>query len=186
MAGGRACQVSLQHLSMADYLIKLLLDQFEASLEMLGECVDNCPEEHWESRIGNAAFWRVVYHTLFFVDLYLSADEASFAPREFHRDDAVALDGGDSGSEASQSEDVPFSKEQITEYIEHCRVKARDTISAETQASLENRSGFPWYPMSRGEHHLASIRHIQHHVGQLSASLIRNTGKGVRWIGKLS
>ena len=170
---------------MTETLKALLLDQFQASLSMLEECVASCPDEHWEGRIGKAAYWRVVYHTLFFVDMYLSVDESSFQPRSFHRKGIHSLDVDGSSAESEEASATVFSKEMLLEYLAHCRGKFQETIAAESQASLEKLSGFPWYPMSRGEHHLTSIRHIQHHVGQLSAYLVRNVGINVEWIGKL-
>ena len=166
---------------MIEYFKQLISDQFEASLCTLDACVAVCPPEHWEGRIGHCPFWRVAYHTLFFVDMYLSADEQSFVPPEFDRPGVHGLPA----DEAEASSEVPYLKDVVAAYIEHCRQKVRQTISAETQASLEKPSGFPWYPMSRGEHHLTSIRHIQHHAGQLCAYLRRHTDVEVDWIGKV-
>lgn len=39
---------------------------------MMDHCIRACPEEHWEGRIANASFRWVAYHTLFWLDLYLS------------------------------------------------------------------------------------------------------------------
>jgi len=162
---------------MLEYFKQLLQNQFDASLCMLADCVSQCPEEHWEGRIGNSPFWRVAYHTAYFVDMYLSADELAFQPHNSYRENIHNL------GESDSTED-PYAKEVVVEYIEHCRTKAAQVIAIETPETLESPSGFPWYPMSRGEHHLTSIRHIQHHAGQLSAYLIKYTGQGANWIGK--
>ena len=63
---------------MTEYLKQIVIAQFEAALAMLNQCIAACPEEHWEDRIANGTFRWVTYHTLFFVDLYLSPNEDSF------------------------------------------------------------------------------------------------------------
>jgi hypothetical protein len=60
---------------MLDYVQKILTGQFEASLGMLNDCIQNYPPRHWDGRIAKYPFWHVAYHTLCFVDLYLSPDE---------------------------------------------------------------------------------------------------------------
>lgn len=75
---------------MIDTIKASLSGQFEASLCMLDQCVRACPSEHWEGRIANANFRWVVYHTLFWLDVYLSpGDESRFELRDLH------LRGGD-------------------------------------------------------------------------------------------
>ena len=69
---------------MIDYLKSILTGQFEAALCMLNDCIRKCPPEHWEGKIANDTFRQVTYHTLFYVDLYLSHGEAAFTLRELH------------------------------------------------------------------------------------------------------
>jgi hypothetical protein len=57
---------------MLDYMKSVLTAQFEAALCMLDYCVRECPAEHWEGKIANRTFRWVAYHTLFWVDVYLS------------------------------------------------------------------------------------------------------------------
>jgi hypothetical protein len=54
---------------MIDYVKQVLIGQFEAALCMLNQCIEACPEEHWDDKIGNATFRGVTYHMLFFLDL---------------------------------------------------------------------------------------------------------------------
>jgi hypothetical protein len=62
----------------------MLAGQFEASLCMMNDRIRKCPPQHWDGKIARYAFWHVAYHTLCFVDLYLSPDEASFQFRDIH------------------------------------------------------------------------------------------------------
>jgi hypothetical protein len=155
---------------MIQYVKQILVGQFEASLAMLNNCVRQCPEEHWEGKIANGTFRWVAYHTLFFVDLYLSPNKEAFELRELHRR------GGD------EREPLPacgLPKEEILSYVKICRQKMRDALAAETRKSLEGPCGFRGRKLSRGELHIYNIRHIQHHTGQLSAFLRRVTGEGL-------
>src|SRR4029078_2725042 len=139
-----------------------ILGQFEAALAMLSHCVDACPAEHWEERIANNTFRQGTYHALFFADYYLSPDEESFQIRVLHER------GGD---ERRPEVSAGLSRAETISYVVECRQKAIDVLASETQATRSGRSGFSARQISRVELHLYNIRHLQHHVGQLSAYL---------------
>jgi uncharacterized damage-inducible protein DinB len=149
---------------MIDYAKHILTAQYEASLAMLNACIQACPADHWEDKIANGTFRWVAYHTLFFLDLYLSPSNEAFELRDFHER------GGD--------EREPFACPGLTKvdtlaYVSTCRQKIVAVLAAESAESLQSHSGFSWYNISRGELHICNIRHIQHHTGQLSAYLRR-------------
>jgi DinB superfamily len=158
---------------MMDYVKTILTGQFEASLCMLSLCVQKCPPEHWGGKIANDTFRQVVYHTLFYVDLYLSPNEEAFQLRDFHHR------GGD--ERLSTGPSTGLNKDETLSYLALCRRKALATLASETPESLRRESGFSWLPFSRGELHLYNIRHVQHHTGQLSAYLRRIAEDGERW-----
>lgn len=158
---------------MLEYFKTTLAGQFEAALCMLGECIRKCPPENWEGHIANDTFRQVAYHTLFFVDLYLSRDEGAFELRELHER------GGDERSPTAIS--AGLGKDETLAYLAFCREKAKEAFAAETVGTLQGESGFSWLPFSRGELHLYNIRHVQHHTGQLSAYLRKILEDGERW-----
>src|SRR5512140_2078307 len=157
---------------MIEYVKKILAGQFEAALCMMNDCLQKCPPEHWEGKIANNTFREVAYHTLFYVDLYLSPNEEAFTLRELHRR------GGD---ERSPTVSAGLTKGETLPYLAICRQKAIETLVSETRASLEGGSGFSQRPFSRGELHLYNLRHLQHHTGQLSAYL-RRMDQSARWV----
>src|ERR1044072_4876984 len=69
---------------MIEYVRTSLTGQFEASLCMMNDCLVKCPPEHWDGIVGKYPFWTVAYHTLCFVDLYLSPDRGGFEFRDVH------------------------------------------------------------------------------------------------------
>jgi hypothetical protein len=48
------------------------------------------------------------------------------------------------------------------------------------------QSGFPWYKVSKLEHQLVNIRHIQHHTAQLVDRLRAADDIGIKWVGQRS
>lgn len=122
-------------------------------------------------RIGNRTLGQVAYHTLYFVDLYLSPGAEAFESREFHRRSG----GRRLGAGGSLPQDDTLA------YLAICRRKAVETLATETLESLQGSSGFARLRFSRGEVHLYNIRHVQHHTGQLSACLRRIADDGKGW-----
>jgi hypothetical protein len=164
---------------MTEFIKQILKNQFEAALCMMHHCIEACPPQHWEGKIANGSFRWVTYHTLFFVDLYLSRTEHEFTLRDLHQH------GGD---EREPIVSAGLSKDETRAYVAICRKKTIDTLAAETRESLEGDSGFSYRRISRAELHIYNIRHIQHHTGQLSAYLGRiddgpKDPKAIPWIG---
>ena len=158
---------------MSEHVRAILTGQLEAALCMLKECVQKCPPEHWEGKIANDTFRQVAYHTLFWLDLYLSPGEDAFTLRDLHER------GGDDRSDSAPS--TGLSREETLAYVGICRQMIRKTLASETPESLQRPSGFAWLPFSRAETHLYNLRHLQHHAGQLSAYLRRVVEDGERW-----
>lgn len=150
---------------MLDQMKAILTRQFEASLCMMNDCLVKCPDEHWDAAIARYPFWQVAYHTLCFVDLYLSPTKEAFTFRAIHP-----------GGWREFDDEYPsrrFERPELTEYLAVCRQKAIDILASETAESLQGPSGFTWLKFPRVEAHIYNIRHIQHHTGQLAAYLRR-------------
>src|SRR5438093_11453397 len=101
---------------MIEHVKTILTGQFEASLCMLNECVHKCPKDHWEGTIANDTFRQVAYHTLFFVDLYLSPNQEVFKLRDLHHR------GGD--ERLSTAPSTGLTKDESLSYLAMCRNKA--------------------------------------------------------------
>lgn len=160
--------------------IKPLASQFHGALSMLSECLAKCPADHWDAKIAHYSFWQVAYHTLCFVDCYLARSDAEWAPRQ----DPTAPGGGlHPKGRAELDEEFPsrrFEKDELLRYVEICRDLVDEALGRETEQTLEGPSGFPHLPFSRFELHLYNLRHVQHHTGQLTASL-RRVGVETKW-----
>jgi hypothetical protein len=164
---------------MLDQIKQTLIGQYEAALAMLNQCIAACPTDRWDDKIGQGPLRWVAYHTLFFVDLYLTPNEEAFEMRELHE-----RGGDERGPDAC----IGLDKDDLLVYLQICRAKVLTSVAAETELSLAGPSGFSWYKTSRLEMHFINIRHIQHHTGQLSAFLRRNIPecqdhRTLRWVG---
>jgi hypothetical protein len=162
--------------------------QYHAALAMLRKAIEKCPEELWVREEGEVAFWRVVYHTLYFTALYLQKDAKSFAAWEKHRAEFHHLrinprlvKKGVTRSKGAKP--LPaYTREEMLEYLEDLDGRVDGLLDA---MDLEaKRSGFWWYMMPKLDHQLVNIRHVQHHAGILGARLRRETGRGPGWVGK--
>ena len=155
----------------------ILKSQYRASFDMLLEAIDTCPIDLWTDGSYVNPFWQVAYHALFYTDFYLQASETAFVPWEHHRPGHHRF-GSDADAPASVT---PYSVDEVRAYCLRCQVAIDSAVDCLDLAAPE--SGFPWYRMSKLEHQLVNLRHLQHHTGQLVDRLRQVAGHGVSWRG---
>lgn len=156
---------------------KEIAGQYKAALQMLIDVAGKCPDSQWNDTDDEVAFWRIVYHSLYYTSLYLSDSPAAFTPWEKHIANYNSL-----GTHTHDNKPVVISqvypKADLLAYAEillnNCENEVDRTV-------LEEGTGFDWLPISRLGLHIYNIRHIQHHTGQLIERLHRLGLKGFRW-----
>ena len=142
--------------------------QFGAALEMLENAVRACPGELWGGGGGRGPeFWYTVYHTLFFLDLYLSDSAEGFAPPA-----PFTLDELDP---AGVMPERVYTKDELLDYLRHGREKCRAVVGALTDEGARTLCTFGRFEMSFAELLLYNMRHVQHHAGQLNLLLRQGT-----------
>ena len=153
--------------------------QFGAAIDMLENAMRACPDTLWAdaSRGENTpGFWYIAYHTLFFLDYYLSGSEEGFAPpAPFNLDE---LDP------AGLLPERPYTKDELLIYLEHGREKCRAAIDALTGDTARRRCGFERYDMPVAELFLHNLRHVQHHAAQLNLLLRQGANSAPRWVAQ--
>jgi hypothetical protein len=159
----------------------LTTNQYEATFCMLQACIDRCPDGAWQGPVANLKFSQVAFHALFFGDVYLSRDLDSFRSQPFHREHADVF--ADYDELGDRERKAVFEKAFILEYLQHCREKAKEVIAAETTETLNAQAGIDWIKFSQAELHVYNMRHIHHHVAQLSLRLRLDTGEDIPWVG---
>jgi len=158
--------------------------QYAAAIQMLRLAIEACPESRWDDRSEGSPFWHLAYHALFFADLYLSKSEKAFQPRAFHDDKTQFLPGDyEDFAGIVGTPERAFARDQLLEYADHCLAKCRETFATLTEERALERCGFWWYELNVGEFLLNSLRHTQHHAGQLVLLLRRRADIGVDWLG---
>ncbi len=122
--------------SMDAFLKSILWAQFGAAIDMLENAMRACPDQLWSDPSKPpqwitrdvVGFWYVVYHPLFFLDLYLSDSAESFAPPA-----GFTLDEMDP---AGLLPERPYTKDELQSYLDHGRTKCRAAIEALTEKRL--------------------------------------------------
>jgi hypothetical protein len=170
-------------LSRTDRLRAILKSQYHASLAMLRQAIDLCPEPLWFGGNYANSFWQIAYHTLFFAHLYVQPSESAFRPWEHHQANVQYPDGvpgpPDPDSRLPLLPD-PYTKAETLEYWRVCDQLIDDAVDALDILSPE--SGFSRYLVSKLEHQLINIRHIQHGAAQLADRLRSATGNSIDWV----
>jgi hypothetical protein len=157
-----------------------LKSQYHAALIMLKQVIERCPDDLWTAGGHPSAYWQIAYHTLFFTHFYLQPDLKAFRPWERARKEYECLEEVYLPPHGPPKLGEPYTKADVLDYWRVCN----EMIDAGVDAlDLDApQSGFPWYDMTKLDHQLVNIRHIQHHTGQLDDRL-RLAGREIEWIG---
>ncbi len=172
---------------MMDAIWKTILwNQFGATIDMFGNAIKACPDEFWTAHLWKdpamspefSDFWYVAYHTLFWLDLYLSgAVEGFVPPAPFNLD------------ELDPRGLLPvrvYSRDEILTYLGHCRQKSHATIEALTDEKAHQVYKFPWAKtgLSFAELLVDNMRHVQEHGAQLNMFLGQCAGISTGWVAR--
>ena len=148
--------------------------QFGASIDYLADTMSACPDHLWRASLWQtphtkpefSQFWYVVYHTLFWIDLYLTGAEEGFLPPAHF-------------TLIEQNEDGPlpervYTQDELQAYLKDCRQKCKATIEALTDETIERRCRFSWGECSFQELLIYNLRHVHGHASQLNMLLGQN------------
>jgi hypothetical protein len=155
-----------------------LWQQFGGAIDMLENAMRACPEDLWGDRSNQPEFWYVTYHTLFFLDLYLSGSLEGWAPPA-----PFTLEELDP---AGVLPERVYTQAELLAYLEHGRQKCRTTILQLTDEQADRRCAFPWGELSFAGLLLDNLRHVQHHAAQLNLILRQQTDSAPRWVARTS
>jgi hypothetical protein len=160
----------------ATLVLDAIASQTLAGLAMLRQTIECCPDHAWDQPVGVYPFWQVAYHVLCYVDFYSAPDNDSWRPDQ--RPDGLHPLG-----RTELDEEFPsrrFERTELLPYTDKCKEIVLGALARETESSLRGPSGFAHLPMPRLELYLYTLRHLQHHTGQLGA-LLRRIGVDTGW-----
>lgn len=152
----------------------IISQQFGATIDMLENAMQTCPEKLWFDRSRQPEFWYLVFHTLFWLDFYLSDSAEGFTPPS-----PFTLDEMDP---AGLLPERPYTKEELQSYLEHDRQKCRKAIKTLTEKRARQRWIYGSRNFSVAEVFLYQIRHVQHHAAQLNLILRQKTDSAPPWV----
>jgi len=153
--------------------------QFGAAIDMLENAIRAASPRAWATEEEPVArrFWYVAFHTLFWLDYYLADSEPDFAPPP-----PFTLDEMDP---AGIYPAIPYTPEELLRYLDHGRARMRAMLAAldETRAAapcgFKRREGVSVFELQ-----VYSLRHVQHHTGQLQWLLRQYDGGTPAWVGR--
>jgi hypothetical protein len=149
--------------------------QFGAAIDMLNDAISLCPDDLWTAVLwtdpDDAAygqFWYVAYHTLSWLDLYLTGTAEGFAPPLPFIHGALPK--------------KPYTKDQILAYLDQCRQKCQSTVEGLTDEKAHQPCTFDWIECNFLELQIYSMRHVQEHASQLNLLLGQHDVPGLDWV----
>ena len=164
----------------------MLWRQFGAVIDDFGSAVRDCPDELWKKQLwedqpdqwvaaGFSAYWYLCYHTLFWLDLYLTGAEEGFAPPAPF--DLVEMEAG---------ELLPrvYTRKELLGYWELCRRRCQETIDTLSIEQANRLCSFAWGELPFAELLLYTLRHVQEHAAQLHLFLGQQAGKSAKWASR--
>jgi hypothetical protein len=156
---------------MNDVLKNILWQQFGAAIDMLANAIKACPDTLWDTP---QQYWYNAYHTIFYLDYYLSEPDGFMPPAPF----------GLSEFSLDEMPERTYSKEELLDYISECRKKCFDLIMglAEDNAYRHWTNELRSYPTV--EILLYNMRHVQHHAAQLNLLLRQNGFEPPKWVSQ--
>lgn len=150
---------------------KLLWKQFGASIDMLENAIIMCPDKLWDA---DYKFWYWAYHTIFYLDYYLSLNPQNFeAPFPFKL------------SELDPKGVLPervYTKKELLDYLEFGRKKCHGLIHDLNEENRTQRFVNHIKDFSVLEVLLYNLRHVQHHAAQLNLILRQEIDDAPKWV----
>lgn len=148
-----------------------------AALDMLENAMRACPPRIWDDPATPIArrFWYLAYHTLFWLDRYLSASPEAHTPPAPYTMGELDPDG--------VYPDRTYTPDELLKYLEYGRAKVRALFRAMDDASAAAPSVFR-PELSTLEFQLYTLRHHAHHTAQLNLILRQGGESPPRWVGR--
>ena len=157
---------------------ELLKNQMLAALATLHQCIIFCSDDKWEESDNDAPFSQVLFHTLFYIDYYLSLNENEFKTQQFHKDNMNIFRAYEELEYKKAIE--TYTKNEIKLYFDFCYNKINGYFEIIENKDLIAKTGIK--NMKIMELLIYITRHIQHHAAQLGLRIQQKSGKELKWI----
>jgi len=156
----------------APTIIDIFRRNMAPTVAMLRNIIMQCPDEAWAD--GHPAVWQQLYHTIFWFNAWARDWATPFKRPTFHSDDVLNMVKGAT---------PVLTREQLVEYLRQAEADCYvflDHLTPESLIVEVEAFGVRWTPADRI---LGQLRHIQHHVGGMHATIRRVTDSAPKWVG---
>lgn len=178
---------------MGNAFRECLWKNFGAAIDMLKEAIRLCPEALWQQE---KRFYYLSYHTLIFLDFYLSNPVKSFTPLLGY----TIADSDKLPAEAVDDvlPDQFYSQQELLAYLAAIRDKCKQQVLLATDEQLLQR----WITDNEIELHdlcpaivknytrleiwFYNLRHVQHHTAQLNVILRQKANLSADWVAQVN
>lgn len=161
-------------------IIQAIVEQYGAALKMLENAIVNCDESLWNRDNKGIIVSQVIYHTLYFVDIYLSKNK-----EELESFRGKLGEDGDADTYIHEP-DKTFTKQELLDYLSEIKVKANNRFTILSIEDLNAKPVFDWHGSSVLSSLLYNLRHIMLHVGALHVRLNAVGNEPLKWVSKES
>lgn len=162
----------------------ILWHQFGAAIKTLENALSGCPDALWQAQLWHdaksrpvfAEFWYITYHTIFWIDFYVSDSAETYAPPPPF-----------THSETDFDENPPqrvYTKQELQTYLDYARAKCRAKIESITDENEPQRIRENWRVKTVAELMIYTTRHVQEHAAQLNMLLGQKAGSAPGWVGQ--
>ncbi len=174
---------------MVEIFKKTLWQNFGAAMDMLKNAIIACPDELW---YREKKFYYLTYHTVIFLDYYLTIPARDFQPLLSYT--IIPEHELPEGSVDDVIPDKYYSKEEMLTWLYSVRAKCKTLITQATEDKLTS----DWIEADETNMHglcpstvvnytvleilFYNFRHVQHHVAQLNLMLRQKTGSAPGWV----
>lgn len=141
-----------------------------ALLKMVEKAIELCPDGLWSKETDQPQFWQEVYHTLFYLDFYLSKNPKSHQSKFEFKENL--------GEKPSRI----LTKNEITDYLKEVETKTKEIFKNLTTSEIEGKNSFWWTGPTLGHRLIYNLRHSQHHMGKINEILKKNGIEAAKWV----
>ncbi len=146
-----------------------------AAIEMLSNAIKNADDDTWDSPRDERRFWNIAYHTIFFLDIYLSDFDPDITNVEEQYRVPAYLKEWAEVYNFDEVHEPTMPKEVLQRFLEETRSKLRFRFAGGIVESQIEEKATSWLKMSKGAVLLYNMRHIMQHVGHLN-DILREHG----------
>ena len=159
---------------MLTVMIDAIRQQFGAAIDSLEGAIRAYPEAAWTDGERWHQPWYLAFHTVFWLDLYLSESSFDYTPPPpFTRGEL----------EPNVFPERPYSKQEILDWLQQSRAALETRLETVTTPEDARRPcRLHWGTMEAAELLLYNLRHVQHHAAQLNLRIRQAGGEPSPWV----